>query len=141
MTKPDVGLAITFEGRTWDLTAYAIDDLGVWDAVAVERGTGGPALPAAEWGVTRAFASEWRTLSALAEAIIRRAAGDPRGSEFWHGPLVDREPVALGPEDFGAGNANADLLDLAMALGDEDLIEELAGPDEGGEEGDGDGEG
>ncbi len=75
VTAPDHTLAITYRGRTWNLLAYALDDFGAWAAVAHEQGTDGPALPAAEWGVTQVLRDPWHALAALTEMIIRREGG------------------------------------------------------------------
>jgi hypothetical protein len=70
-SAPDRELTITYQGRTFDLTTYVLEDFGTWEATAHERGTDGPALPAVEWGAPGIYRDPWTALSILADAIIR----------------------------------------------------------------------
>ncbi len=72
----DQELSITYRGKTWNLTAYPLEDFGTWEATAHEQGTTTPALPAAEWGAPGLFRDPWTALSILADAIIRKEGID-----------------------------------------------------------------
>lgn len=67
VSAPDHTLAITYQGRTWVLLAYALDDFGNWAAVAHEQGTDEP--------VTETCRDPWSALATLTETIIRREGG------------------------------------------------------------------
>lgn len=86
----DHSMTFTYKGRTWDLTAYALEDFGFWDAVAHERGTDGPALPAAEWDVTETLRGPSDALSILTGAIILKVNRDA----FWNAKLIEEEDHA-----------------------------------------------
>ncbi len=90
-TAPDHELTITYGGRTWHLMAYALEDFGTWEAIVRERGTEGPALPAAELGVTQPLHSPWQALAAVTEAVVRRATSR----------AIDWDDVQLMDDDNG----------------------------------------
>jgi hypothetical protein len=90
-TAPDHTLTITYEGRTWDLMAYPLEDfLGQWQVVAHERGTDGPALPASEWGVPKPLRSWWDAL--FTGAILHQIHRDA----FWNATISDFEDCTCG---------------------------------------------
>jgi hypothetical protein len=93
VTAQDRELTITYQGRTFVLLAYPLEDLGIWDAVAHEQGESIPAMPAVEWGVADTFRDPWSALSTLTEAIIRqtdaRRGADPHGRADFKDPPSD----------------------------------------------------
>ena len=80
VAAPDRELTFTYQGRTFDLVAFALEDFGIWDATGHEQGTNGPALPAVEWGSADLSYEPWTCLSLLVNAIMRCVEEGGNGS-------------------------------------------------------------